>query len=27
MNDVLALMQALPTVMAPITKIRKEELN
>ena len=27
MNDVLAQMQALPTVMAPITKIRKEELN
>ena len=27
MNDVLAHMQALPTVMAPITKIRKEELN
>jgi homoserine dehydrogenase len=26
MNEVLALMQALPTVMAPITKIRKEEL-
>jgi hypothetical protein len=24
---VLAQMQALPTVMAPITKIRKEELN
>lgn len=27
MNQVLAQMQALPTVMAPITKIRKEELN
>jgi homoserine dehydrogenase len=27
MNHVLAQMQALPTVMAPITKIRKEELN
>ena len=27
MNDVLAQMQALPTVMAPVTKIRKEELN
>ena len=27
MNEVLAHMQALPTVMAPITKIRKEELN
>ena len=27
MNQVLAHMQALPTVMAPITKIRKEELN
>jgi homoserine dehydrogenase len=27
MNAVLAQMQALPTVMAPITKIRKEELN
>ena len=27
MNDVLAQMQALPTVMAPITKLRKEELN
>ncbi len=27
MNDVLEQMQALPTVMAPITKIRKEELN
>ena len=27
MNEVLAKMQALPTVMAPITKIRKEELN
>ncbi len=26
-NQVLAQMQALPTVMAPITKIRKEELN
>ena len=26
-NEVLAQMQALPTVMAPITKIRKEELN
>jgi len=27
MNDVLAKMQALPTVMAPIIRIRKEELN
>ena len=27
MNAVLAQMQALPTVMAPITKIRKEEFN
>jgi homoserine dehydrogenase len=27
MNEVLAHMQALPTVMAPITRIRKEELN
>ena len=27
MHKVLAQMQALPTVMAPITKIRKEELN
>jgi len=27
MNQVLAQMQALPTVMAPIIKIRKEELN
>jgi len=27
MNEVLSQMQALPTVMAPITKIRKEELN
>jgi homoserine dehydrogenase len=27
MNEVLAKMQVLPTVMAPITKIRKEELN
>ena len=27
MNEVLAQMQALPTVMAPITTIRKEELN
>jgi homoserine dehydrogenase len=27
MNKVLAQMQALPTVMAPITKIRKEEMN
>ena len=27
MNDVLALMQALPSVLAPITRIRKEELN
>jgi homoserine dehydrogenase len=26
MNDALALMQALPTVVAPITRIRKEEL-
>ena len=27
MNEVLANMQALPTVLAPITRIRKEELN
>jgi homoserine dehydrogenase len=27
MNDVIAQMQALPTVLAPITRIRKEELN
>lgn len=27
LNDVLAQMQALPTVMAPIVRIRKEELN
>ena len=27
MNEVLVQMQALPTVMAPITKIRQEELN
>jgi len=27
MNDVLAKMQALPTVLAPIIRIRKEELN
>jgi len=27
MNQVLTKMQSLPTVMAPITKIRKEELN
>jgi homoserine dehydrogenase len=27
MNAVLAQMQALPTVLAPITRIRKEELN
>ncbi len=27
MNSVLAQMQALPTVLAPITRIRKEELN
>ena len=27
MNEVLAKMQALPTVLAPITRIRKEELN
>jgi homoserine dehydrogenase len=27
MNDVLAQMQALPTVLAPIVRIRKEELN
>jgi homoserine dehydrogenase len=27
MNQVLAQMQALPTVLAPITRIRKEELN
>jgi len=27
MNAVLAQMQALPTVMAPIVRIRKEELN
>ncbi len=26
MNDVLAKVQALPTVLAPITRIRKEEL-
>ncbi|NIC42719.1 ACT domain-containing protein, partial [Aquabacterium sp. A08] len=26
MNDALAQMQALPTVLAPITRIRKEEL-
>ena len=26
MNDVIAQMQALPTVLAPITRIRKEEL-
>ena len=26
MRDALALMQALPTVLAPITRIRKEEL-
>jgi len=26
MNAALALMQALPTVLAPITRIRKEEL-
>jgi homoserine dehydrogenase len=26
MNEVLAQMQALPTVLAPITRIRKEEL-
>ncbi|MBO9677756.1 MAG: homoserine dehydrogenase [Acidovorax sp.] len=27
MNDAMAQMQALPTVLAPITRIRKEELN
>ena len=27
MNDVIAQMQGLPTVLAPITRIRKEELN
>ncbi len=27
MNDVLAQMQSLPSVLAPITRIRKEELN
>jgi len=27
MNDVIAQMQALPSVLAPITRIRKEELN
>ena len=27
MNEVLTQMQALPTVLAPITRIRKEELN
>jgi homoserine dehydrogenase len=27
MNEVLAKMQALSTVLAPITRIRKEELN
>ena len=27
MNEVLSKMQALPTVLAPITRIRKEELN
>jgi homoserine dehydrogenase len=26
MNEVIALMQSLPTVLAPITRIRKEEL-
>jgi homoserine dehydrogenase len=26
MNDAMAQMQALPTVLAPITRIRKEEL-
>ena len=26
MNEVLARLQALPTVLAPITRIRKEEL-
>jgi homoserine dehydrogenase len=26
MNEVIAQMQALPTVLAPITRIRKEEL-
>jgi len=26
MNEALAQMQALPTVLAPITRIRKEEL-
>jgi hypothetical protein len=27
MRDALALMQALPTVLAPIVNIRKEELS
>ena len=27
MNDVMSQMQALPSVLAPITRIRKEELN
>ena len=27
MNDVMAQMQALPSVLTPITRIRKEELN
>ena len=27
MNDAIAQMQQLPTVLAPITRIRKEELN
>jgi homoserine dehydrogenase len=27
MNKALAQMQALPTVLAPIVRIRKEELN
>ena len=27
MNDVIAQMQGLPSVLAPITRIRKEELN
>jgi homoserine dehydrogenase len=27
MNEVLSKMQALPTVLASITRIRKEELN
>jgi len=27
MNDAIVQMQALPTVLAPITRIRKEELN